>query len=64
MTDELPPYEGSNWLHLTDAELRHLADGYVSMAVLAQAQRLEQALDKRLAERAQLPPAEAIGVKP
>jgi hypothetical protein len=61
MTDELPPYEGQNWLMLTDDELRHLADGYLTDAVASKARRLKQALINRLSARRQLEPqAEAI----
>ncbi len=62
MSDELPPYEGQNWLCLTDAELRQLSQGPEEwpMSVSVKVQHLVEALGKRLAARAQLQPAEVI----
>ncbi len=64
MSDDLPPYEGQNWLCLTDAEVQQWATGELSLALVEKlrdkVRRLKEALDKRLAERAQLPPAEVI----
>ncbi len=54
MNDELSPYEGQNWLCLTDAELRQLAGCELRADVLEKVQRLEQALDQRLADNAKL----------
>jgi hypothetical protein len=63
MSDDLPPYEGSNWLHLTDEELVHLvgiARGILRVSVEEKIQHLAGALRQRLVQRALLPQAEAI----
>jgi hypothetical protein len=59
MSDDLPPYQGQNWLCLTDAELREIVTAVVPPNwFLKKAYLALAALDKRLTERAKL--AEAI----
>jgi hypothetical protein len=55
MSDDLPPYQGQNWLCLTDAELRELTtmpDAPVWFMV--KVGRLLMALEQRLVENAAL----------
>ncbi len=61
MSDELPPYEGQNWLCLTDEELLWMRDfDYLPQSVHDKLAHLTEQLQARLAERAKLPPAEPI----
>jgi hypothetical protein len=61
MSAELPPYEGQNWLCLTDAEVLLLGGVMLPSWLAGKVQRLTVALEQRLAANATLPhTAEAL----
>jgi hypothetical protein len=61
MASDLPPYQGQNWLCLTDAEVLLLGGVMMPSWLAGKVQRLTVALEQRLAVNATLPqPAEAL----